>query len=178
MQSIISRQGKGSKRESGAALMCCTKVNSSEHGRKCGVEGASVFQPVRQLQMMSWLLGDPLLPGCLLPPPCPCLLQHATMQGPWQGVGMATQCPAVSQCLWGDTGEGSCSSCSSPVSKVADAAWKRKMVPVQVKKPSSGAGISPAGDVTIPSCTMVWHGVLSTCWASRLKMCLYDTAML
>lgn len=72
MQSIISRQGKGSKRESGAALMCCTKVNSSEHGRKCGVEDASVFQPVRQLQMMSWLLGDPLLPGCLLPPPCPC----------------------------------------------------------------------------------------------------------
>lgn len=69
--------------------------------------------------------------------PCPCLLQHATMQGRWLGMGMATQCPAVSlcPCLWSDTGEGSCSSCSSlkttlpflflPVSKMADAAWKR-----------------------------------------------------
>lgn len=36
---------------------------------------------------------------CFLPPPCPCLLQCATRQGRWLGVGTATRCPAVSQCL-------------------------------------------------------------------------------
>ena len=62
MRSIISRQEKRSERGSGVALMQCKKVNSSEHGRKCGMGSASGFQPARQLLVMPWLRGDPLLP--------------------------------------------------------------------------------------------------------------------
>lgn len=111
-------------------------------------------------------LGACYLLCCLLPPPCPCLLQNATMQVQWLGMGMATQCPAVSYCACGVAqGKGTCSSLDTtlpflflPVSKMADAAWKRTNGAVKVKKSSSGVRISCAvwPPPLLPWCSMVY----------------------
>lgn len=88
------------------------------------------------------------------------------MQGQWLGMGMATQCPAVSHCACGVAqGRGAAAPAAlwtplSPSSFCQFQRWlmqheKEQMVAVKVKKSSSGAEISPAGDETIASSTMV-----------------------
>lgn len=175
--------------------MQCKRVSSSEHGRKRAMGRASGFQPARQLLMMPWLCGDPLLPRVPAPssPLPPAASLALFVPGCHQAemvvglMGTATHlCPGcvTAPVPVGWHRGGTPAALWRPLSPSFFFLFRRQMmqheaeqmVAVSTKKSSFGAGMSSAGEV-MSGDDLFFYCCINWASTARLKPCICMTPL-